>query len=51
MRLVLNLIEYFKSDSFRRQLRRQFANRFSCNFAGAIGWYYGNFPVNLAKFD
>ena len=28
MRLVVNLIEYFKSYSFRRQLRRQFANVF-----------------------
>ena len=25
-------------------------NRFSCNFADTIGWYYGNCPVNLAKF-
>ena len=24
---------------------------FLCNFADTIGWYYGNFPVNLAKFD
>ena len=22
------------------------SNRFQCNFAGTIGWYYGNFPVN-----
>ena len=26
-------------------------NRFPCTFAVTIGWYYGNFPVNLAKFD
>ena len=26
-------------------------NRFPSNFAGTIGWYYGNFPANLAKFD
>ena len=26
-------------------------NRFPCSFAGNIGWYYGDFPVNLAKFD
>ena len=51
MRLVLNLIEYFKSYSFRRQLRRQFATVCHVNFAGAIGWYYGNFLVNFAKFD
>ena len=25
--------------------------RLPCNFAGAIAWYYGKFPVNLAKFD
>ena len=34
----------FKSYSFRRQFRRQFAT--VGNFAGTIGWYYGNFPVN-----
>ena len=26
-------------------------NRFPCIFAGNIGCYYGNFPVNLAKFN
>ena len=26
-------------------------NRFPCNFAGTMGWYYGNFPVNFAEFD
>ena len=26
-------------------------NRFLCNFAGTIGWNYGNCPVNLAEFD
>ena len=26
-------------------------NCFPCSFADTIGWYYGNFPVNLAKFD
>ena len=26
-------------------------NRFSCNFAGTIGWNYGNCPVNLAESD
>ena len=40
-----------KSYSFRRQFRRQFLTVFPCSFAGTIGWYYGNFPVNLAKFD
>ena len=26
-------------------------NRFPCNFAGTIGWYYVNCPVNLANCD
>ena len=26
-------------------------NRFPCKFAVTIGSYYGNFPVNLTKFD
>ena len=26
-------------------------NRLPYNFAGTIDWYYGNFSVNLAKFD
>ena len=25
--------------------------RLPYNFAGTIDWYYGNFSVNLAKFD
>ena len=25
-------------------------NRFPCNFAGAIGWYYRKCPVNLRQF-
>ena len=25
-------------------------NRLSCNFAGTIGWYYGDSPVNFVKF-
>ena len=37
--------------SFRRQFRRQFSTVFLCNFAGTIGWNYGNCPVNLAEFD
>ena len=32
-----------------RQFRRQFSTVFPCSFAGDIGCYYGNFPVNLAK--
>ena len=27
------------------------SHRFLCNFAGTIGWNYGNCPVNLAEFD
>ena len=41
----------FKSYSFRRQFRRQFATVFNVILQATIGWYYGNFPVNLAKFD
>ena len=26
-------------------------NRFPCNFAGYIDYYYGKFPVSLTKFD
>ena len=26
-------------------------NRFPCSFEGNVGSYFGNFPVNLAKFD
>ena len=26
-------------------------NRFPCKFADTIGWYYGNCPVNLTKFE
>ena len=26
-------------------------NRFLCNFAGTIGWDYGNCPINLVEFD
>ena len=37
--------------SFRRQFRRQFSTVFLCNFAGTIGWNYGNCPMNLAEFD
>ena len=37
--------------SFRRQFRREFSTVFLCNFAGTIGWNYGNCPVNLAEFD
>ena len=49
MRLMWNLLEYFQYIySFRRQFRRQFSTVFSCNFAGTIGWKYGNCPVNLA---
>ena len=49
MRLVWNLIEFFKSYSFRRQFADVNSQHFLCNFAGSIGWYYGNFPVNYGE--
>ena len=51
MRLVVNLIEYFKSYSFRRQFRRQFSTVFNVILAGTIEWYYGHCPVNSVKFE
>ena len=32
-------------------ISKSILNRFSRNFAGTISWYYGNCPVNMAKFD
>ena len=51
VRLVVNLLEYFKIYSFRRQFRHSFLNRLPRNFAGTIGWYYGDCPVNYVKFE
>ena len=51
MRLVWNLIEYFKSYLFRRQFRRQFSTVFHVVFAGTIEWYYGHCPVNSVEFE
>ena len=51
VRLVVNLLEYFKIYSFRRQFRHQFSTVFHVNFAGTIGWYYGDCPVNFVKFE
>ena len=51
VRLVVNLLEYFKIYSFRRQFRHQFSTVYQRNFAGTIGWYYGDCPVNYVKFE
>ena len=51
VRLVVNLLEYFKIYSFRRQFRHQFFDRLPRDFAGTIGWYYGDCPVNYVKFE
>ena len=51
VRLVVNLLEYFKIYSFRRQFRRQFSTDLPCNYAGTIGWYSGDCPVNYVKFE
>ena len=51
VRLVVNLLEYFKIYSFRRQFRHQFSTVYPRNFAGTIGWYYGDCPENYVKFE
>ena len=51
MRLVWNLIEYFKKLSISTSMQTSILNRFLCNFAGTIFRYYGNCSRNLAKFD
>ena len=51
MRLVWNLIEYFEKLFISTWIQTSILNRFPCKFAVTIGWYYGNFPVNLTKFD
>ena len=51
MSLVWNLIDYFKKLFIYTSIQTSILNRFPCSFAGNIGSYYGNFPVNLAKFD
>ena len=51
VRLVVNLLEYFKIYSFRTSIQTSILNRLPCNFAGTIGWYYGDGPVNSVKFE
>ena len=51
MRLMLNLLEYFQKLFILTSIQTSILYRLSCNFAGTIGRYYGNFPVNLAMFD
>ena len=51
VRLVVNLLEYFIIYSFRRQFRQQFSTVLPRNFAGTMGWYYGDCPVNYVKFE
>ena len=51
MRLMWNLLEYFQKLFILTSIQTSILYRLSCNFAGTIGRYYGNFPVNLAKFD
>ena len=46
-----NLIEYFQKIFISTWIQTSISNRFPCKFAGTIGWYYGNCPVNLTKFD
>ena len=51
MRLMLDLLEYFQKLFILKSIQTSILYRLLCNFAGTIGRYYGNFPVNLAKFD
>ena len=50
VRLVVNLLEYFKIYSLDVN-SDAILNRLPCNFAGTIGWYYGDCPVNSVKFE
>ena len=51
MRLMWNLLVYFQKLFILTSIHASILHRLLCNFAGTIGRYYGNFPVNLAKFD
>ena len=51
MRLVWNLLEYFNIYIHLDVNSDVNSQPFLCNFAGTIGWNYGNCPVNLAEFD
>ena len=51
MRLMWNLLKYFQKLLILTSVQTSILHRLSCNFAGTIGRYYGNCPVNLAKFD
>ena len=51
MRLMWNLLVYFQKLFILTSIHASILYRLSCNFTGTIGRYYGNFPVNLAKFD
>ena len=51
MRLVWNLLEYFNIYIHLDVNSDVNSQPFLCNFAGTIGWSYGNCPVNLAEFD
>ena len=51
MRLMWNLLEYFQKFFILTSIQTSILYCLSCNFAGTIGRYYGNFPVNLARFD
>ena len=51
MRLMWNLLVYFQKLFILTSIHASILYRLSCNFAGTIGRHYGNFPVNLAKFD
>ena len=49
MRLLWNLLEYFQKLFILTSIQTSILNRLPCNFAGTIGRYYGNRPVNLAS--
>ena len=51
MRLVWNLIEYFKSYLFRRQFRRQFSTVFHVVLQAPSNGIIGHCPVNSVEFE
>ena len=51
VRLVVNLLKYFKIYSFRRQFRRKFSTVYHVILQAPSHWYYGDCPVNSVKFE
>ena len=41
----------FQNLFIKTSMQTSILNRVPCNFAGTIGWYYGDCPVNSVKFE